>query len=449
MKKIETEFQSKTEENQPNENRIKNNNFYILRQDGFMKTNETVTLGLGSLTPGEWKKIGGTERAKIKSVRAELIQLLDLDSMNKLPQLLNDPRARERAGKKAYKKIGKMFGIEGRDEEVETAIKGYGKLANQVILGVVKDYLSDSEADFGITNGVQTVNEPVELGLMMLDDTYSQRQRFEAKRKLSLMLLAGLIDERERERNINEQSQQFNNFLDEHVWSGKRKKGETVRVYLLSTHDPKDFRVIGKPEVHYDRENLKTKKGQKITPLSQREFEINGRTVQIHTSIREKGPEAKILKLLKKGEENPAVAVDDELGFMGVANTARDVEAFKERLRQGAKNANSMIIFEGVEDNLSGGKRGTPSVGGSKDVQMFKSFVRVNGLRCEMILHTNETYLNYKYKSGIAHEEYEITRLYDNGIISLLFPPEIYKYNHERMKKTLEEKVKQNIRSTS
>ncbi|MFW3146682.1 MAG: hypothetical protein ACMUIE_07715, partial [Thermoplasmatota archaeon] len=42
----------------------------------------------------------------------------------------------------------------------------------------------------------------------------------------------------------------------------------------------------------------------------------NGRNIPIYVSVRKKPPEAKVLKLLRKGEENPADAVDDELGLM-------------------------------------------------------------------------------------------------------------------------------------
>jgi hypothetical protein len=57
---------------------------------------------------------------------------------------------------------------------------------------------------------------------------------------------------------------------------------------------------------------------------------------------------------------------------------------------------------------------------------MFKFFARMGGMRVEFIVHTNESYLDYMYKRDVAHDEYEVKRIFDSGTAELLFPPDIY-----------------------
>ncbi len=44
----------------------------------------------------------------------------------------------------------------------------------------------------------------------------------------------------------------------------------------------------------------------------------------------------------------------------------------------------------------------------------------------EFILHTNQSYLNYVYQRDVAHDEYEVKRIFDSGVAELLFPADIY-----------------------
>ena len=59
------------------------------------------------------------------------------------------------------------------------------------------------------TNEIEVANDPVTLLLIMFNDRYHKKARFEARRKLVLMNLAGSIDQRERETGIEEK---FSNF---------------------------------------------------------------------------------------------------------------------------------------------------------------------------------------------------------------------------------------------
>ena len=148
-------------------------------------------------------------------------------------------------------------------------------------------------------------------------------------------------------------------------------------------------------------------------------------------TIRKKSPEAKVLKLLRKNEKNPAVAVDDELGLMAVLNSINDVKLFQKHLTKSALKIDSFMTLEDISDTLTGKHYySSSSVGSSSKTQMLKFFARLGGIRVEFILHTNKSYLNYIYQRDVAHDEYEVKRIFDTGVAALLFPPDIYRLDH-------------------
>lgn len=53
-------------------------------------------------------------------------------------------------------------------------------------------------------------------------------------------------------------------------------------------------------------------------------FHSNLKKIPIYVIVRKKEPVAKVLKLLRKGEKNPDIAVTDELGLMGVLDNITD-----------------------------------------------------------------------------------------------------------------------------
>ncbi|MBU4119153.1 MAG: hypothetical protein KJ555_10360, partial [Proteobacteria bacterium] len=162
-----------------------------------------------------------------------------------------------------------------------------------------------------------------------------------------------------------------------------------------------------------------------------------GAEVPIYVSIRKKQSEAKVLKLLRKGEENPAVAVDDELGLMGVVDSVAEVKSFQRHLTQSATRAGSLMTLEEVTDTLSGGPHQSGSIGSSPKTQMFKFFARMGGMRVEFIVHTNRSYLNYMYEREVSHDEYEVKRIFDSGVAELLFPQDIYEIDITEKKESV------------
>lgn len=375
---------------------------------------------------------------KYRILRNQIFEFLDVRSYQELHALVRDKKKRPDVSERAYRLLGNMFGIGGNAREVVSRVNTYSRTADGVINYLSGKVLANYASYIEMTNEIDSTKNPVDLLLILFDDRYHKKARFEAKRKLILMNLAGSIDQRERETEIESKFGQFLDFLNEHVWSRKAKIGELDIVYLHSDHDPETFacthvEVVGKNK----RAGLKLKRNQKLTLVKRRRFQMNGKEIPIYVSVRKKQPEAKVLKLLRKGEENPAVAVDDELGLMGVVDSAAEVKSFQKHLTRSASRAGSLMTLEEVSDTLAGGEHASGSVGSSSQTQMFKFFARMGGMRVEFIVHTNKSFLNYVYQRDVSHDEYEVKRIFDSGVAESLFPQDIYEIDINEKKEAL------------
>ena len=127
---------------------------------------------------------------------------------------------------------GKIFGIHGSEKEIITRVSSYSQAADGVIRYLNNKVLSRYSPFIEITNEIDITSSPVDLLLIMFDDRYHKKARFEAKRKLILMSLAGSIDQRERETDIEIKFAEFLHFLNKYVWSPDIKIGELDLLYL-------------------------------------------------------------------------------------------------------------------------------------------------------------------------------------------------------------------------
>jgi len=375
---------------------------------------------------------------KYRAVRRQIFEFLNITSFQDIPRLLSDGPARVDCSRRACRLLGNMFGISGTEEEIRYRVNEYARTADSVIRSLQSKLFAPYASHVAMTNEVEITTDPVDLLLMVFDDRYHKKARFEAHRKLSLMSLAGSIDQRERETGSEEKFAQFLTFLNDYVWSSDQKIGEHDIVYLLSRHTGADFScsdvsVIRKEDVP----DITMKQGLKLTLLKRRRFKVGRRELPIYVSIRKKPPEAKVLKLLRKNEKNPAVAVDDELGLMAVLDSAADVKIFQNHLTQSASNADSFMILEDISDTLTGTLHKATSTGSSTQTPMLKFFARLGGMRVEFIIHTNRSWLNYMYQRDVAHDEYEVKRIFDSGVAELLFPASIYYLDHQSVRNNM------------
>lgn len=378
--------------------------------------------------------------------RTQIFDFLNITSFAEIGTLLSNRKSRQEVNKRSYRLLGNMFGLRGSEEEIIAEIMDYSRTADRVIRYLQGKVMAQYSPYIEMTNEIDITSSPVDLLLITFNNHYHKKARFEARRKLLLMYLAGSIDQRERETNIENNFIEFLDFLNEYVWSPDMLIGELEISCLLSQHDSSNFACQGVEVVSADNKtNLKRKKGTKTTLIKRRRFKVGGRDIPVYVSIRKKPPEAKVLKLLRKGEENPAAAVDDELGLMAVLDSITDVRLFQTHLTQSAIKADSFMTLEDISDTLTGGCYESSNIGSSANTPMFKFFARMGGMRVEFIIHTNRTYLDYIYQSGVSHDEYEIKRLFDSGVAELLFPPDIYHLKMDSIKEDLINTCRRNI----
>ena len=430
-----------------------NSVFTSLQQHGpFSVSENSLNSGPFSVQTRQWvKRIQQDPNniTKYRALRSQMFEFLAIDSFDKIQTLIEDKALREERSERALCLVGNMFGINGNFNEIKSKVDEYARTADAVIRSIVGKTLSPYASHIEATNEIEVTNNPVELLLIMFNDHYHKKARFEAHRKLILMTLAGSIDQRERETEIENKFSAFLDFLNGYVWSPDLKIGELDPVYLHSSHRKEDFRCTNVSVLTPKEATLVAPViGDKLTLLKRRSFTAGAKKTPIYVSIRKKPPEAKVLKLLRKNQKNPAAAVDDELGLMAVLDSVSDVKAFQQHLTRSASNANSLMVLEDISDTLSDKThyRGS-AVGSSDKTAMMKFFARLGGMRVEFIIHTNQSWLNYMFQQDVAHNEYEVKRIFDTGVIELLFPMDIYHLKHKQTRDEMVQFFRKQIES--
>ncbi|EIJ36393.1 hypothetical protein [Thiothrix nivea] len=425
--------------------------FIAMKQDGPFAVRDQISFEHPFCRQNrQWAEIFRHDRqmaTKYRAVRDQLFDLLQIGSFDEIPALIRYPDLRGQRTERAYRLLGNLFGISGGLSEIRSKIHEYMNTADAVIGHLKGKVLAPYSSHIEISNEIETTQNPVDLLLTVFDNRYHQKLRFEAKRKLVLMGLAGSIDQREHETDIESKFSAFLNFLNQYVWSPQLRIGELEMACLHSHHDADDFSctqvdVTSLEEAHYLHEFAEN---EKLTLVKRRLFQDNGQEIPVYVTVRKKDSAAKVLKLLRKNEKNPAVAVDDELGLMAVLDNPSHVKRFVRHLTRAAVRAGSFMILEDISDTLAGNRYQATSIGSSSNTQMLKFFARMGGMRVEFIIHTNRTYLNYRYQRGASHDEYEVRRLFDSGVTEFLFPYDIYQLDMQQVRTRQLQRFRQNI----
>ena len=405
--------------------------FAAMKQDGPFAVEESVSL----IRPFSQQHRAWVSRlladqvqtTKYRAVRSQIFNLLQVRDFAGIQQLLSEKQLRHQRRERAHQLLARLFNIEVETHQIHTKLREFSSTADAVINYLRNKVLFPYAPHFEISNEIATTADPVDLLLTTFDDRYHKKARFEAKRKLVLMNLAGAIDQRERESDIESRFAGFLRFLNDYVWSPQLRIGEHRPAYLLSEHDPADYRCTGVRVIDMETANgLQPGPGQRLTFVKRRLFRQGTKDIPVYVSVRKKSPAAKVLKLLRKNEKNPAVAVDDELGLMAVLDERADVTRFVEHLTKAAARSGVLMTLEDISDTLTGGRYSAESTGSSSDTAMMKFFARLGDARVEFIIHTNQSYLDYHYRHGVSHEEYEVRRIFDSGVAEFLFPKDIF-----------------------
>lgn len=355
-------------------------------------------------------------------LQAQVFGLLGVQSNYEIQAMIEQPELRQVASGRLLKQVGMSYGINDPGE-IMRRCKTYGDCANAVRDNLQHTLSYEGSPNLEMTNEIRPINEPADLLLITLDGRWSSRARWDAKVKLQLMALAANIDRREREIGIGNQFRRFVMWMHEGVWSRPEFfRSESQGAYLVSTHDPETWACL---ETHWVNEkegvNLKLEPFQKKTHLIRRQIKAkDGRVIETYITTREKTLPVKVEKMVRKGAEDPAVAVDDDTGLLAVFNSTDDATKFIALLIDRGYQSNFPITIEDVSYTLNG-KEYRGHNGSSSKTRMMKFFVRLaNEMRIEFIIHTPETYAESLYMKGVSRYEYNINRLVDNGVSDLL-----------------------------
>ena len=104
------------------------------------------------------------------------------------------------------------------------------------------------------------------------------------------------------------------------------------------------------------------------------------------------------------------------------------------------------MVLEDISDTLTeNSEYRATSTGSSSKTAMLKFFARLGGMRVEFIIHTNRTWLDYMYQQDVAHDEYEVKRIFDTGVAELLFPQDIFHLDHSVIRNEILARLRHNI----
>ena len=187
--------------------------FTSLQQHGPLAVEDSVyvTKPFSSHTK-KWVKNLCRERiniTKYRALRSQIFEFLEITSFAQLNELLQHPEKQINRSHRACLLLGNMFGLNGSSREIEARVYEYARTADAVVNSLKGKILKPYASFVDTTNEIEVANDPVTLLLIMFNDRYHKKARFEARRKLVLMNLAGSIDQRERETGIEEK---FSNF---------------------------------------------------------------------------------------------------------------------------------------------------------------------------------------------------------------------------------------------
>ncbi len=220
--------------------------FTSLQQHGPLAVEDTIDLSRPfSRKTKEWVRNLCVQRintTKYRALRSQVFEFLGITDFSQLSELLKNPRHQEERSHRACALLGNMFGLNGTVREIEARVYEYARTADAVVNSLSGKMLKPYASSIATTNEIEVANDPVTLILIMFNNRYHKKARFEARRKLVLMNLAGSIDQRERETEIEQKFSNFLHFLNDYVWSTNLKIGEHDIVYLHSQHTEDDFR---------------------------------------------------------------------------------------------------------------------------------------------------------------------------------------------------------------
>ncbi|MEZ4599595.1 MAG: hypothetical protein R2940_07385 [Syntrophotaleaceae bacterium] len=153
----------------------KDNIFRILEQPGPFATGESAAR-YGPFSADSRRFARQLSAAHLSTryrmVREQVFKFLQISSFAEIDQLLGDETRRNEVKHRAYGLLANMFGISGDEQACITTIKSYFHTADGVIRYLRNTVLEPYASFLEMNNNLYTVNNPIDLLLLIFDDRY-------------------------------------------------------------------------------------------------------------------------------------------------------------------------------------------------------------------------------------------------------------------------------------
>ena len=122
---------------------------------------------------------------KYRALRSQLFEFLNITSYKGLKKLISNQKARDKCSSRGYTLLTNMFGIQGTEPEIKFRVNEYARTADAVINSLKNKILAPYASHVAITNEVEITTDPVDLLLLIFDDRYHKKARFEAQPEIA------------------------------------------------------------------------------------------------------------------------------------------------------------------------------------------------------------------------------------------------------------------------
>jgi hypothetical protein len=371
------------------------------------------------------------------------------------------------------------------EEHREAGLRRMGTEANNYLNRLIA-YHFPGEETVEMNSEVEICNDAASLVMLAFNDNVNPKVKFEAARKLLLMKYVGEIRNYSKHDEDNDEALHYMmGIFNERVLELPEgaKIGATTPRYMISEHDPVEFKTIRTEIRDIKPSTLDESVPTQVTKLPCRKTIVIGkdgkeREIFFTLDPREKGDESRLTKTLRYGCQIGERDVDRN-GLRLVFENREDWEdfyaMFKEEIKVEIRESlcdrleedispeeNSIVqkrldnLDESIEitdekDTLNGEEFNGSAPSSSKELKIhkFKLVVtRANGRKhqYEFQIFLPDGYADAKYRKGVSWEEYRADRFFREGVDQLLFPESTYseldrKAAYERIMKRAHENL--------
>ncbi len=374
-----------------------------------------------------------------------------------------------------------------KEEKRESGLSSMGYEADKYIRQLISDVFP-GDGSASLNGEIASCNDAAKLVLWSFDDRYAPIIKFEAARKLLLMkFIAEIRDYSKQEEDNDKALQYMMDVFNERVVDLPEggRIGDTVPHYLLSTHDPEDYRTVDAKLLKQKPNSMEGNRPTQLTKLPCRRtivinLEGEEREIFFYLDQRGKTPESRLTKTLRYGSKIGEKDLDRN-GFKLVFEEREDWEDFFRMFQEEIKNEvkddlyDRMDVAESEEDlarlqaridnidesieidekewkdSLDGkGFKGNGK-GSSENLKVLKFKMKVtrgDGRKhqYEFQIFLPDGFADTEYRKGVSWDEYHAKRFFKEKLDEVLFPPELYpdidrKKSQEEAMKQAHEKV--------